>query len=191
MTSPIDGLFPYINKYTLKTLAARNSPPTVASTNTDRLAAISQTGMLVTPYRTIIMVGQAVGFVSQAVILLLILTDSLAFWHLIASAIVMGSIFPFIMPARQAIVVNIVGKEGLTSALALSMAGMNATRIVGPAAGGFLISFGGVDAAYALGVGLFLTSLGFMGLVERSRPTPRGAPQFALARRSGMRHRQH
>ena len=112
--------------------------------------------------RSVIMAGQALGFISQAVILVLIMTDTLVFWHLIASAVVMGSIFPFIMPARQAIVVNIVGKEGLSRALALSMAGMNATRIVGPAAGGFLISFGGVAAAYALGVALFLTSLGCM-----------------------------
>jgi MFS family permease len=131
--------------------------------------------------RNVIMAGQAVACLSQAVVLLLIVTDTLLFWHLIASAFVMGSVFPFIMPARQAIVVNIVGRDGLTGALALSMAGMNATRIVGPAAGGFLISFGGVDAAYTLGVLLFLLSLVFMLLVERSRPLPREAPQ-TLAR---------
>ena len=131
--------------------------------------------------RNLIMAGQAVACLSQAAVLALILTDTLEFWHLIASAFVMGSVFPFIMPARQAIVVNIVGRDGLQSALALSMAGMNATRIVGPAAGGFLISIGGVDAAYALGVGLFLVSLLFMLLVERSRPVPRAIPQ-TLAR---------
>jgi MFS family permease len=127
--------------------------------------------------RGVIMAGQAVACIAQAVVLVLILTDTLVFWHLIASAFVMGSAFPFIMPARQAIVVNIVGREGLASALGLSMAGMNATRIVGPAAGGFLISFGGIDAAYSLGVALFLMSLLFMLLVERSRPVPRAVPQ--------------
>jgi len=127
--------------------------------------------------RAIIMAGQALAFLSQAAILVLILSDRLAFWHLIASALVMGSVFPFIMPARQAIVVNIVGKKGLQRTLALSMVGMNATRMIGPAAGGFLISFGGVEAAYALGVGLFLLSLGFMLGVERVRAVPRAVPQ--------------
>lgn len=131
--------------------------------------------------RSVIMAGQALGFASQALILLLIMTDNLVFWHLIASAVVMGSIFPFIMPARQAIVVNIVGKDGLPRALALSMAGMNATRIVGPAAGGVLISFGGVATAYALGVALFLTSLGCMLWVERSPPAPREIPLTLVA----------
>ena len=131
--------------------------------------------------RSVIMAGQALGFASQALILLLIVTDNLVFWHLIASAVVMGSIFPFIMPARQAIVVNIVGKDGLPRALALSMAGMNATRIVGPAAGGVLISFGGVATAYALGVALFLTSLGCMLWVERSPPAPREIPLTLVA----------
>jgi MFS family permease len=127
--------------------------------------------------RNLIMAGQATGFASQAVILILILTDTLVFWHLIASAVVMGSIFPFIMPARQAIVVNVVGREGLPSALGLSMAGMNATRIVGPAAGGLLISVGGVGTAYSLGVALFGVSFLFMLLVERSRPLSREVPQ--------------
>lgn len=130
--------------------------------------------------RNLIMAGQATGFASQAVILILILTDTLVFWHLIASAVVMGSIFPFIMPARQAIVVNVVGREGLPSALGLSMAGMNATRIVGPAAGGLLISVGGVGTAYSLGVALFGVSFLFMLLVERSRPLSREVPQTMI-----------
>jgi MFS family permease len=130
--------------------------------------------------RNLIMAGQATGFASQAVILILILTDTLVFSHLIASAVVMGSIFPFIMPARQAIVVNVVGREGLPSALGLSMAGMNATRIVGPAAGGLLISVGGVGTAYSLGVALFGVSFLFMLLVERSRPLSREVPQTMI-----------
>ena len=120
--------------------------------------------------RTLIMAGQAVGFVAQAVIFLLIAADLLEFWHLIVSALVMGTVFPFIMPARQAIVVNIVGTEGLQSAMGLSMAGMNATRIVGPAAGGFLISLMGVGTAYAFGVGLFAISLACMAFVSKSSP---------------------
>jgi MFS family permease len=124
--------------------------------------------------RSLIMAGQALGLLAQAAILILILTDQIEFWHLLVSASVMGCVFPLIMPARQAIVVNIVGREGLASAMGLGMAGMNATRIVGPAVGGFLITYLGVGGAYGFGVALFGLGLLFMLGVERS-PAPQAA----------------
>jgi predicted MFS family arabinose efflux permease len=114
------------------------------------------------------------------VLLTLIATDRLAFWHLLSAAGVMGCVFPFIMPARQAIVVNIVGKGGLPSAMALNMAGMNTTRVLGPAAAGFLIDLVGVKLAYGFGVGLYAIGLLCMVGVTASRPEPRERPLSVL-----------
>ncbi|MEM1244917.1 MAG: MFS transporter [Acidobacteriota bacterium] len=77
-------------------------------------------------------------------------------------AAVMGAAFPFIMPARQAIVADVVGRERLTNAMAVNMAAVNTTRVLGPAAAGFLIGGIGLERAYALNVGLYLTALLFM-----------------------------
>ena len=87
--------------------------------------------------RNIIILGQALVLMSELTITTLLLLDKLQFWHLLCGAVLMGCVFPFIMPARTAIVVNIVGKFGIGKAIAINMAGMNTTRIVGPATAGF------------------------------------------------------
>ena len=121
--------------------------------------------------RNLIVWGQLAVFLSEVVILLLIISDHLKFWHLLCSAGVNGCVFPFIMPARNAIIVNIVGKFGLGSALALNMAGMNMTRVLGPAAAGFLIDAAGVANTYILGVLLYGVGLLCMIGVESVHPS--------------------
>ncbi len=120
--------------------------------------------------RNLILGGQALVVASEFGILLLLLADALKFWHLLTAATLMGCVFPFIMPARQAIVVNIVGKAGLPNAMALSMGGMNASRVVGPASAGFLIGSLGIVGVYTIGLGLYLVGLACMVRVKRSHP---------------------
>ena len=120
--------------------------------------------------RNLILGGQALVVASEFAILLLLLGGWLQFWHLLTAAAMMGCVFPFIMPARQAIVVNIVGKAGLPNAMALSMGGMNASRVVGPASAGFLIGALGIEGTYSIGLGLYLVGLLCMVRVKRSHP---------------------
>ena len=120
--------------------------------------------------RSLIIAGQGLVVASELVILSLLWSGELQFWHLVANAGVMGCVFPYIMPARQAIVVNIVGKSGLANAMALSMAGMNATRVIGPAAGGFLIGYVGLEYTYLAGILLYVVALLCLFGVNRSPP---------------------
>jgi predicted MFS family arabinose efflux permease len=122
--------------------------------------------------RNLIAAGQATVVLSELTILSLLIAGRLQFWHLLTATALTGCVFPFIMPARQAIVANIVGKGGLTNAMALNMAGMNTTRIVGPAAAGFLIARVGTEKTYAIGVSLYLLGLLCMFGVHRSQPPP-------------------
>jgi predicted MFS family arabinose efflux permease len=124
-----------------------------------------------TDRRILIVWGQLVVFVSEIIILLLILSEQLQFWHLLCAAGVNGCVFPFIMPARNAIIANIVGKLGLGSALAVNMAGMNATRVLGPAVAGFLIDAVGEAYTYLYGVILYGVGLLCMIRVESSPPS--------------------
>lgn len=109
--------------------------------------------------RRLIVTAQSAALVSEATFFGLLITDRLEFWHMVALGATMGCVFPLIMPARQAIVVNIVGKRGLGSAMALNMAGVNIMRVLGPAAAGFLIFAIGVEAAYAINLGLYAVAL--------------------------------
>ncbi|MCP4754058.1 MAG: MFS transporter [Proteobacteria bacterium] len=121
--------------------------------------------------RNVVVFGQFSVFVTDLCIFLLLLAGRLEFWHLLASAAINGCAFPFIMPARNALVVNVVGKSRLERAMALNMAGMNATRVLGPAAAGFLIDAVGATHTYLMGVILYATGVLCMFQVDRSRPT--------------------
>jgi MFS family permease len=120
--------------------------------------------------RRLILLGQGALVLSETCIVLLLVTGRLEFWHLLASATVIGSIFPFTMPARTAIVVNVIGKRGLQNAMALSMGGMNATRILGPTLSGFLVPILGLAGAFSIGLALYGTAWLCLLGVQRCPP---------------------
>ena len=123
--------------------------------------------------RRLIMIGQALLLLNEVLVFVLLVTGYLAFWHLCVAAFAMGCLFPFIMPARQSIVVSIVGRKGLANAMALQMGGMNAARVVAPVTAGLVIAFVGVRWMYAVAVLLYLIALSAMSRVDRSPPSPR------------------
>jgi predicted MFS family arabinose efflux permease len=120
--------------------------------------------------RNLILAGQAAVVLSELTILLLLLADALAFWHLVSVVLVMGVAFPFIMPARQAIVVSIVGRDRLANAMALQMGGMNAARVAGPALAGLVIAKVSVEGMYVIALGLYAVALAAMLRVHRAPP---------------------
>jgi MFS family permease len=119
--------------------------------------------------RRVIMAAQGLVLLCESTVLVLYMTDHLAFWHLVAAGLVIGSSFPLIMPARQAIVANLVDREQLASAIALNIAGMNTSRVLGPALGGLLILRDDVRIAYAAGVAIYAAALLCMLKIEPVR----------------------
>ena len=139
--------------------------------------------------KRLILSAQCVALLSEASILLLLLNGRLEFWHLVVLAGVMGCTFPMVMPARQAIVAEIVGRQMLGKAVAIHMAGMNLTRVVGPAAAGMLIPLLGIEGVYALNLGLYVIAiLAVLPLSKRPGKTS-GPPESVLSNmRVGMRY---
>jgi MFS family permease len=129
----------------------------------------------------LIRIGQGVIVASELVILVLLIAGKLRFAHLLGLAAVSGCMFPFIMPARNALVANVVGIQRLSKAMAFNMAGVNTTRVLGPASAGFLIGTLGIEATYAVGFALYLTALTCM-LPVRPVPPAANARDFSIAR---------
>lgn len=65
-------------------------------------------------------------------------------------AFTLGVINAFDIPARQSFIVELVGKEDLTNAIALNSATFNAARIIGPAVGGVLVAGVGTGWCFAI-----------------------------------------
>lgn len=131
--------------------------------------------------RLVIMLAQSLAVVAELMPLVLLWMDRLAFWHLVVTAALMGCVFPMIMPARSAIVVNMVGKKGLGPAMALNMTGVNVTRVVGPAMAGALIPLITVERVYLGNLVLYVLALFALFRVERL-PPPAGAHHESILR---------
>ncbi|MEE8166562.1 MAG: MFS transporter, partial [Myxococcota bacterium] len=131
--------------------------------------------------RNLILLSQASAMLSESAILGLLLADRLEFWHLVVSAGLMGCTFPLSMPARQAIVMNIVGRRSLGGAVALNMAGTNVTRVVGPALAGFLIPMIAVEGVYMMNLGLYGLAMLAMVRVAKVHPPPEASASSMFA----------
>ena len=70
----------------------------------------------------------------------LTLTKEVRVWHIYVLAALLGSINAFDIPARQAFVVDMVGREDLMNAIALNSSMFNGARIIGPAVAGVLVA---------------------------------------------------
>jgi MFS family permease len=106
----------------------------------------------------LVIIGQLLILLCETVVLVLIFTDSLAFWHMMVTAFCVGCVFPFVMPARMAIVYNVVGRPHLANAIALIAGANNLARVLGPALIGLMIHFFSITGAYVLCTLLYLIS---------------------------------
>ncbi len=109
------------------------------------------------PKRNLVLVSQAALGVATLVTALLVSTGLIEIWHLVAAGLVQGSVFAFNLPARQALVPEVVGPELMANAIALNSAGNNMTRILGPSAAGVFIAvpFVGIAGVFYLIVGVY------------------------------------
>jgi MFS family permease len=130
--------------------------------------------------RNVVAAGQLIVVLGELTVLALLLADRLRYWHLLVMAALMGTSFPFIMPARQAIIANVVGRARMSNAMALNMAAVNTTRVVGPAVAGFAIGAIGVARAYTVNVVLYVLALACIRGVH-SAPAARGSGDGTMA----------
>ncbi len=117
--------------------------------------------------RLLALLGQATIVCTEASILIQLLRGTLEFWHILAAGAVGGAVLPFSMPARTALVFNIVGPQRLGNATALSGAVMNISRVAGPVLMGFTIDLWSVTGAYFVAVSLHALALLFLFGINR------------------------
>lgn len=90
--------------------------------------------------RKLIFLTQSLALV-QAVILAVLVSLGVAQpWMVLALAFMFGAVSAFDLPARQSFLIELVGKEDLTNAIALNSAAFNAARVVGPAFAGIVVA---------------------------------------------------
>ena len=113
--------------------------------------------------KLIIQISQLTAVVLSLIIAVSIATDTITWMHLLGVSMAQGALFSFLMPARQALIPQLVGKENLTNALSLDAAAMSATTLIAPAIGGGLYNIIGPDGVYYL-----ITGCGVLAILATS-----------------------
>jgi len=116
--------------------------------------------------RRIIFLTQASMMALAFILAVLCATDAVRLWHVIGLAFLLGAVQAIDTPARQAFVIELVGREDLANAIALNSGTFHGARVIGPAVAGILVASIGVSGAFFLNGASFLAVLGALFLMD-------------------------
>ena len=101
-----------------------------------------------TDKRTLLFFTQTAGALQALLLGILVITGAAALWEVYVLAATLGVVNLFDNPARQTFMIEMVGREGLSNGVSLNAVVMNASRIVGPAIGGLIITIFGLGICF-------------------------------------------
>ena len=108
----------------------------------------------------------------------IVLTGNIQAWHIFAYIFMMGLALVVSDPARTSLIANIVPKQNLVNAFALSSLSFSIPRLTVPAIGGLIIVLAGPGVALAMEAGLQLCAVAVVMGLQMSRST-RPAMRFS------------
>jgi MFS family permease len=123
--------------------------------------------------RKLILVTQTLSLVQAALLAIVVTTGIVTPWMVLVLGLAFGVINAFDLPARQSFLIEMVGKEDLSNAIALNSAAFNTARVFGPAVAGVLLAAIGEAGCFwlnALSYFAVLAALIRMTPVERTEP---------------------
>ena len=124
--------------------------------------------------RNVLLATQALFMVPSFTLFAVSATGHAQYWMVIIAAFLTGTINLFDMPARQAFVIEMVGRQDLMNAIALNSAVFNAAAVVGPAVAGLLIAAVGVPACFLVNSVSYVAAI---VALSQMRDLPSVAPQ--------------
>ena len=113
---------------------------------------------------------QSLSMIQAALLAGLTLAHVVQVWEIVLLAFGLGFINAFDIPSRQAMTLDMVGREDLRHAIALNSMMFNLARVIGPSIAGALIVIVGEGVCFALNAvsfGAVLTSLVFIRIAQR------------------------
>jgi MFS family permease len=129
----------------------------------------------------IIVCTQAISMVLAFALAALTLAGVVRVWHVFLLAAILGVVNAFDIPARQAFLVDMVGRDDLINAIALNSSMVNGARVVGPAIAGGLVAAVGEGWCFLLNGISYLAVI--VGLLLMRLPHHR---RLALSGRSAI-----
>jgi predicted MFS family arabinose efflux permease len=130
-------------------------------------------------HRDVLLLTQVISLTGALVYAVLTASHTITLPIIMALAAVLGVNQALYFPARQATVLEMVGRGELASAVSLNSIAFNLARVIGPALGGIVIATLGVAACFSL------NAISYLGVIIalltiRRRPLTAGPPQTAI-----------
>jgi len=98
--------------------------------------------------RSVLLATQALFTVPSFFLFTVSATGHAQYWMVVVAAFATGTINLFDVPARQAFVIEMVGRRDLMNAIALNSSVFNASAVIGPAVAGLVIAAVGVPLCF-------------------------------------------
>jgi len=109
--------------------------------------------------RSLLFITQTAGGVLALVLGILVVSHTVVLWQVYLLAGLLGVVNLFDNPARQTFMMELVGRDDLPNAVSLNTVVMNASRVVGPAIGGVIITL------FGLGVCFFVNAASYVAVI--------------------------
>ena len=129
--------------------------------------------------RRLIVWTQGLQMLEALALAVLVWTKTVTTWQVMALAVLFGIVNAFDIPARQAFIAELVGREDLMNAIALNSSMFNAARIVGPAVAGVLIGAAGVGMCFFLNGVSYLAVIAGLLAIRLAPATHHAVPSSA------------
>ena len=121
--------------------------------------------------RQIVIAAQTASMALAFFLAALTLSGQIQVWHIFALSALVGVVNAFDIPARQAFLVDMVGKPDLLNAIALNSSLVNGARIVGPAIAGVMVAAVGEGWCFLInGLSYLAVLAGLLAMRLESRP---------------------
>jgi MFS family permease len=127
----------------------------------------------------LIIVTQTLSMTLASILAAITLLGVVKVWHIFVLASLLGFVNAFDIPARQAFIVEMVGKDNLMNAIALNSSMFNGARIVGPAVAGILVATIGEGWCFFANALSYIAVIGGL-LMMRVAPRQRSQQDSAL-----------
>ena len=109
--------------------------------------------------RRILVIAQSAMMICAFVLSALTYMGRVRFWHVAALSFISGCATAFDIPTRQSLMIQLVGREDLMSAISLNSALFNVARTVGPALAGLVL------ARYSAATAFLLNGISFLAII--------------------------
>ena len=100
------------------------------------------------PRRRLLVLTQLACLAAATAMTVLLAGETESYWYAYLMAFVFGAAWALDMPSRRSAIHDLLGTSGVMNGVALDTVGMSASRMLGPALAGVLISVWGFGGAY-------------------------------------------